>query len=66
MGKKASGSKAELVEFETGEQVEHHLWGVGTIVYKQGVGDNQRLLVLFPEEGQKKLMAKHAKLKKVT
>lgn len=59
---KSSGS----VEFEQGEQVEHPKWGVGTIIYKQGAGDNQKLLILFPEEGQKKVLALHAKLKKVT
>ena len=59
-------SKSKLVEFEQGEQVKHPKWGVGTIIYKQGTGENQKLDVLFPEEGQRKLMAIHAKLKKVT
>ena len=59
-------AKSSIVEFEQGEQVEHPKWGIGTIIYKQGAGDNQKLLVLFPEEGQKKIQAKYAKLKKVT
>lgn len=62
---KAKSGKA-LPEFEAGEQVEHPKWGVGTIIYKQGGGEQQKLLILFPEEGQKKVMACHAKLKKVT
>ncbi len=55
-----------LTEFEAGEQVRHAKWGVGTIIYKQGSGEQQKLLILFPEEGQKKVLASHAKLKKVT
>jgi len=63
---KSRSKTGETVEFEQGEQVEHPKWGIGTIIYKQGSGDNQKLLILFPEEGQKKVMAKHAGLKKVT
>lgn len=59
-------SSASASEFETGEQVEHPKWGVGTVIYKQGTADNQKLVILFPEEGQKKVLASHAKLKKVT
>lgn len=58
--------KSGVVEFEQGEQVEHPKWGVGTIIYKQGTGENQKILILFPEEGQKKVLAAKANLKRVT
>ena len=64
--KVTKSQKTTEVEFEQGEQVEHPKWGVGTIIYKQGSGENQKLLILFPEEGQKKVLASLAKLKKVT
>ena len=64
--KSAKSPKSTDIEFEQGEQVEHPKWGVGTIIYKQGAGENQKLLILFPEEGQKKILASLAKLKKVT
>jgi len=67
-GQTKSKKNAEdgVPEFEQGEQVEHPKWGIGTIIIKQGTGGNQKLQILFPEEGQKKLMAKYAGLKKVT
>jgi DNA helicase-2/ATP-dependent DNA helicase PcrA len=52
-------------EFEIGDTVKHPRWGVGTVLYKTGSGDQAKLIVIFPEEGQKKLMLKYAKLKKV-
>jgi len=67
--KKTTGKNGQdassVVEFEQGEQVEHPQWGIGTIIYKQGNGERQKLLILFPEEGQKKVLASQAKLKKV-
>jgi DNA helicase II / ATP-dependent DNA helicase PcrA len=62
---KAKNEEEEIPEFEQGEQVEHPKWGIGTIIIKQGAGPNQKLQILFPEEGQKKVMAKYAGLKKV-
>ncbi|MCX7050123.1 MAG: hypothetical protein NTX50_32140 [Candidatus Sumerlaeota bacterium] len=64
-GKAKPDAKSSVPEFEQGEQVEHPLWGIGTIIYKQGNGDKQKLLVSFPGEPPKKLMVLHAKLKKV-
>ena len=52
-------------EFEIGDQVKHPKWGIGTILYKSGSGDRTKAIVVFPEEGQKKLLLKYAKLKKI-
>jgi DNA helicase-2/ATP-dependent DNA helicase PcrA len=45
--------------------VKHPKWGIGTILYKTGSGNRTKLIVIFPEEGQKKLLMKYAKLKKI-
>lgn len=52
-------------EFEIGDSVKHPKWGVGTILYKTGSGNRTKLIVIFPEEGQKKLLMRYAKLKKI-
>ncbi len=52
-------------EFEIGNQVQHPKWGEGTILYKSGSGDRTKLIVIFSEEGQKKLLLKYAQLKKI-
>jgi len=58
-------SEEEMEEFEVGDQVKHPKWGVGTILFKSGTGANAKVVVVFPEEGQKKLLVKKARLKKV-
>jgi len=40
------------------------IWGTGVILHKTGFGDKAKVIVNFPEEGEKKLMLKYAKLKK--
>jgi DNA helicase-2/ATP-dependent DNA helicase PcrA len=57
--------EAEIGEFEVGDQVKHPKWGVGTILFKSGSGENAKAIVVFPEEGQKKLLVKKARLRKV-
>jgi len=52
-------------EFEVGDQVKHPKWGVGNILFKSGSGEHAKVVVVFPEEGQKKLLVKKAKLRKV-
>jgi DNA helicase-2/ATP-dependent DNA helicase PcrA len=58
-------SDVEVGEYEVGDQVKHPKWGVGTILFKSGSGGNAKVVVVFPEEGQKKLLVKKARLKKV-
>jgi DNA helicase-2/ATP-dependent DNA helicase PcrA len=65
MAKRKSAAKKGVVEFETGDQVKHPKWGVGTVLFKNGTGERQKVIVVFPEQGQKKLMAAMAKLTKV-
>jgi len=55
----------EIEEFEVGDQVRHPKWGVGTILFKSGSGQYAKVVVVFSEEGQKKLLVKKARLKKV-
>jgi hypothetical protein len=52
-------------DFGIGDQVQHPKWGVGTILFRSGSGDAAKVIVVFPEEGQKKLALKYAKLKKL-
>jgi DNA helicase-2/ATP-dependent DNA helicase PcrA len=46
-----------------GATVEHPKYGRGTILRKEGDGDDAKLTVLFPGHGLKKLVAKYAQLK---
>jgi DNA helicase-2/ATP-dependent DNA helicase PcrA len=55
----------QVESFEVGDQVKHPKWGVGTVMFKSGTGENTKVVVVFQEEGQKKLLAKKARLKKV-
>ncbi|MFH0794547.1 MAG: hypothetical protein V2A74_11010 [bacterium] len=58
-------SEGSFDQFEIGDQVRHPKWGVGTILYRSGSGDRAKAIVVFPEEGQKKLLLKFAKLRKL-
>ena len=48
----------------TGTVVEHPTYGLGTIVRREGEGDNAKLVVIFQRHGMKKLVEKYAGLKK--
>lgn len=65
MAKKQDEPVEEWDQIEIGDQVKHAKWGVGTVLFRSGNGENAKAIVVFPEEGQKKLMLKYAKLKKV-
>lgn len=58
--------KQAIPELETGDQIKHPKWGVGTVLFKNGSGENQKIIVVFPEEGQKKLLVKAAGISKVS
>lgn len=64
MAKKSSGSK-DWDDLSVGDQVKHDKWNVGTVLHRSGSGDTAKAVVVFPEEGQKKLMLKYAGLTKV-
>jgi DNA helicase-2/ATP-dependent DNA helicase PcrA len=48
----------------TGTVVEHPKYGKGTIVRREGDGDNAKLVVIFQHHGIKKLVEKYAGLTK--
>jgi DNA helicase-2/ATP-dependent DNA helicase PcrA len=44
--------------------VEHPKYGTGTVVRREGDGDNAKITVNFPRYGLKKLVEKYAGLKR--
>jgi DNA helicase-2/ATP-dependent DNA helicase PcrA len=48
-----------------GQRVRHSKYGEGTVVMREGEGDDAKLTVLFPHHGMKKLMEKFANLEKL-
>ncbi len=48
----------------TGTVVEHPKYGTGTIVRREGEGDDAKVVVVFQRHGMKKLVEKYAGLKK--
>ena len=48
----------------TGMTVEHPKYGTGTVVRREGDGDNAKITVNFPRYGLKKLVEKYAGLKR--
>ncbi|MEK9746105.1 MAG: UvrD-helicase domain-containing protein [Pelagibacteraceae bacterium] len=55
----------EFDDFRVGDQVEHNLFGVGTILVLTGTGENQKVGVEFSGGLKKKLIVKYARLKKI-
>ena len=52
-------------QFQPGDYVKHAKFGEGQILQKTGSGENTKFVVSFSEEGEKRLMASFAKLKKI-
>ncbi len=52
--------------FRPGDTVRHGTFGIGTVAAVRGVGDRQNVTVYFPGRGKKTLVARIAKLEKVT
>jgi hypothetical protein len=52
-------------QFQPEDRVKHPVFGEGQILERRGSGKDTKLLVRFTEEGEKRLMAAHAKLKKI-
>jgi DNA helicase II / ATP-dependent DNA helicase PcrA len=57
------GEIAELHELITGARVWHETFGSGKIILTEGKGLDTRVTVFFPTHGQKKLVARLAKLR---
>jgi hypothetical protein len=51
--------------FQVGDRVKHPKFGEGQVIQRTGSGDQTKLVVTFAEEGEKKLMARYANLKKL-
>lgn len=53
-------------QIDVGDKVKHPKFGQGTVMTKTGGGDSLKVTVKFsPEVGEKRLVAKFAKLKKI-
>jgi DNA helicase-2/ATP-dependent DNA helicase PcrA len=48
-----------------GERVRHAKYGEGTVLMREGEGEDAKLTVLFTRHGMKKLMEKFANLEKI-
>ncbi|HET7103826.1 MAG TPA: UvrD-helicase domain-containing protein [Terracidiphilus sp.] len=48
-----------------GQRVRHSKYGEGTVLYREGDGDDAKVTVLFMRHGMKKLMEKFANLQKI-
>jgi DNA helicase-2/ATP-dependent DNA helicase PcrA len=57
--------KDTFASLQKGDNVKHAKFGSGTIIDRVGTGDATKILVKFVDEGEKRLLAKYAKLKKV-
>jgi hypothetical protein len=53
-------------DVEVGDKVRHPKFGQGTVMHKSGTGENAKVRVKFSAEfGEKRLVVKYAKLKRV-
>ena len=52
-------------QFQPGDCVKHPAFGEGQILYRNGSGDDTKLVVSFAGEGERRLLARYAKLKKI-
>ena len=65
MGKSSQAVATEWDDIEEGNLVRHPKWGEGSVLHRTGSGETAKAVVVFPEEGMKKLMLKYAKLKRI-
>ena len=52
-------------EIVPGIRVEHPLFGEGKVISMEGRGEQTKAVVFFPDVGQKKLMLRFAKLRRI-
>ncbi len=55
----------ESANIATGMQVEHHLFGEGKVISMEGSGQQAKATVFFEEVGQKKLLIRLARLRRI-
>jgi DNA helicase-2/ATP-dependent DNA helicase PcrA len=56
---------APQVEMKKGQRVRHAKYGEGTVLIREGEGEDAKLTVMFTRHGMKKLMEKFANLQKI-
>ncbi len=56
---------AGVANLKKGERVRHAKYGEGTVLMREGEGEDAKLTVLFQRHGMKKLMEKFANLEKI-
>jgi DNA helicase II / ATP-dependent DNA helicase PcrA len=61
----SEGSGSAATHLKKGQKVRHAKYGEGTILQREGEGEDAKLTVLFTRHGMKKLMEKFANLQKV-
>jgi DNA helicase-2/ATP-dependent DNA helicase PcrA len=59
------GPAPETDELRPGARVRHPLFGVGTLLRREGAGEDLKVTVSFPGVGAKKLVARFAGLELV-
>jgi DNA helicase-2/ATP-dependent DNA helicase PcrA len=57
--------KPSATGFKKGQRVRHSKYGEGTVLMREGEGEDAKLTVLFARHGMKKLMEKFANLQKM-
>jgi DNA helicase-2/ATP-dependent DNA helicase PcrA len=63
VAKPAAPGPRRVKAARVGSVIEHPRWGRGTVVRREGEGDEAKLTVSFPGRGLKKIVAKYAGLK---
>ncbi|MGC9158210.1 MAG: ATP-dependent helicase [Terracidiphilus sp.] len=61
----ASSGSADAVNLRKGQRVRHAKYGEGTVLLREGDGEDAKLTILFARHGMKKLMEKFAHLQKI-
>ncbi len=59
-------AEAVAIDYTTGDRVRHTVFGEGTILSMQPMGNDMLVEVAFDKKGSKKIMANFAKLKKLS
>ncbi len=65
MASATEGGKDPYATLQKGDHVKHPKFGEGTIIDRIGTGDATKLIVKFVDEGERRLLARYAKLKKL-
>jgi len=56
----------DKANYNPGDKVEHKLWGIGTVVNVEGIGEERELTVAFPNVGIKRLSLKYAPIRAIS